>query len=89
MHLQKPAGGKVARYEEYLYWRVKSPRAAILLASGAAHYNAVGFDAVLLMEHAGARAMCSMHCSPFTQIQRDKLNEVLEKMEAAGLTVVS
>lgn len=51
-------------------------------------YMSVGFDAVMLMEHAGLQATTAAHRSPCSQLQCGSLRRTLQQLLAAGHGVV-
>ncbi|KAI8471333.1 MAG: hypothetical protein J3K34DRAFT_507122 [Monoraphidium minutum] len=81
-------GGRksVPCYEEYLRYRRDMPRALILMRVGE-FFEAVGYDAVLLMEHAGLNAMGAEGGAPRAGCPAASLRRTAAMLVEQGLTV--
>jgi hypothetical protein len=76
----------VTCYDEFLAARRAYPRALVLMRIGD-FYEAVGWDAVLLMEHTGIAAMSPEGGVPLAGTQHRNLRRTLSLLVRAGLTV--
>jgi DNA mismatch repair ATPase MutS len=74
-------------FVDYMRFRFNFPRAVILVRVGAL-YSAIGFDAVVLMEHCGAAAKAAAKRSPCAMINPASLRRTLNQLVQAGFTVV-
>jgi hypothetical protein len=83
----RPNGRPLPCFFDYLRWRFRYPRAMVLLRTGA-FYEAIGFDAVLLMEHCGLPAVAAAARCPRSMLPAATLRRTLRQLVEAGLTVV-